>query len=297
MLTVELVNKLDRGRGIQYLLDEACKIFGNPIVMFDTDYSLIAYTNVVTDDPIWNEIVTTGTFCFETQLFFANECFTDDVANAEKLAVLKSNKLKYDRVLGNIFNRDNIKVANIVMVECNRALNEDEFASFETLADLITGEVCKDSFYIAYGENHQSEIIKLLIEQNIENKIFYSSQAQILYDGFKSNLYLAVVGNIQKDMLNHYMKLLRQRKRMFKYGIYSNHILMIMSTDYETFSIKRDLNSLVQLFEQENIFVGISNRFENLFELQKHYSEAVNALKKGMNANADQQIFLYDGKS
>ena len=125
----------------------------------------------------------------------------------------------------------------------------------------------------------------------------YSARVQVLYDGFKSNLYLAVVGNIKKDMLNHYIKLLRQRKRMFKYGIYSNYILMIMSTNYETFSIKRDLNSLVQLFEQENIFVGISNRFENLFELQKHYNEAVNALKKGMNTNADQQIFLYDGKS
>lgn len=63
------IEALRKGEGVQYLLDTASKIFNNPIVIFDTNYSLIAYTDVITDDPIWNELISTGTFSADTQLF------------------------------------------------------------------------------------------------------------------------------------------------------------------------------------------------------------------------------------
>lgn len=294
---VEQMKELKNGNGIQYLLDEGYKILGDPINMFDTDYKLIAHTtDVSSDDPMWNELITTGTFSLNTQIFFMNECFTDDVANAEKLVIMKSDKLKYDRILGHIFNGHGTKVANIVMTDCNEPFEPDALAAFETLADLITNEIRNDGFYITYGEEYQNIWIKKLIDYDVEEKRLYSPHVQILYNGFKANLYLAVVSIARSNTLHdghkYFVDLLRRKQKDFKYAVYDNYIVMIISTNYKTFNIKRELNDLAEYFEQENIFVGISSCFDNLFELRKYYAEAVEALNS-MALNGNRHISIY----
>lgn len=70
-----------------------------------------------------------------------------------------------------------------------------------------------------------------------------------------------------------------------------------MSTDNEILDINKDLRKLSRIYKQRNIHVGISSRFDNLFELQKHYNEAVLALTVGLENNGRQQVFQYDEKS
>lgn len=296
MSKAEQMKNLKTGNGIQHLLDEGHRILGNPLTTFDTDYNLIAYTDVLVDDPFWNELITTGTFCIKSQIFFMNECFTDVVANAKKLALMKSDKLKYDRLLGHILNGKGIKVANILMLECSEAFDTDTVAAFEILADLLSKEISNDEFYITYGETWQHIMIKRLIDFDLEEKGLYSPHVQNLYDGFRTNLYLAVV-DIAKSHAAHngqkfFLDLFRQKQNDFKYAIYDNFIIIIASTDYKAFKIKRELNELAEYFEQENLYVGISSCFDNLFELRKHYTEAVEALNS-LKPNGKRHIQMY----
>lgn len=284
MSKTEKMKKMKSGNGIQHLLDEGYKILGNPINAFDADYNLMAYTDVSVDDRFWIELITTGTFCIEAQMFFMNECFTDDVANAVKLALMKSDKLKYDRILGHVLNGNGIKVANVLMFECNEPFDQDTIAAFEILVDLLTKEISRDEHYITYGEEYQNRWIKKLIDYDIEEKGLYSPHVQILYDNFKSNLYLAVVditrSEAQHNGTKYFVDLFRQKRNDFKYAVYDKYIVVILSTNHKSFDVNRELNGLADYFEQENMFVGISNSFENFFELRKYYAEAVQALSR-----------------
>jgi len=292
----EQMENLKTGNGIQYLLDEGYRILGNPISVFDADYKLIAYTDVSADDYYWNEHISTGTYSITSQMFFMKECFTDIVANAEKLALMQSDQLNYDKILGHIYNGDGIKVANVMMLESKGALEQDKIAAFEILADLITNEIRDDEFYIAYGEAYQDAWIKILIDNDIEEKALYSPHVQILYNDFKTNLYLAVVDIAQSEAQNkgqkYFVDLFRRKRGDFKYAIYGGYIIIIMSTDYKTFNVKRELNGLMKYFEQQNMFIGISSCFSNLFELHKYYAEAVKALKS-MKHNEKRHVFVY----
>jgi len=284
MSKTEKMKKMKSGNGIQHLLDEGYKILGNPINAFDADYNLMAYTDVSVDDRFWIELITTGTFCIEAQMFFMNECFTDDVANAVKLALMKSDKLKYDRILGHVLNGNGIKVANVLMFECNEPFDQDTIAAFEILVDLLTKEISRDEHYITYGEEYQNRWIKKLIDYDIEEKGLYSPHVQILYDNFKSNLYLAVVditrSEAQHNGTKYFVDLFRQKRNDFKYAVYDKYIVVILSTNHKSFDVNRELNGLADYFEQENMFVGISSSFENFFELRKYYAEAVQALSR-----------------
>ena len=302
MKKAEQINALENGKGIQYLLDAAYKIFHNPIAMFGTDnYDLKAYTDVTTDDPIWNELISTGTFSMKTQEFFAEECFIEDVANARKPVILKSSQLKYDRILGNVYNGENIKVANVVMVALDIVFDEDNTAAFEGLIDKITVEIHDDEYYTAYGRAYHESVIVKLLDGIIKNPAIYTDYVQIFYDNFKDYLYVAVVDIAQntlknkgsnQDMLLYFKSLLEGKYRSFKYAIYSGYIVMVMSSKskdfYEGIFFDKDNNP----FKENNLLVGISGSFENPYELRNYYDKAAAALKNGLAKNDDQHIFF-----
>ena len=293
------IKVLETGKGFQYLLDAAYKIFNCPIAIFDTNYNLKAFTDVTVEDPVWNELISTGTFSMKTQEFFAKECFTELVANADKLVVLKSSTLKYDRILGNIFNRDNIKVANVVMVILN-TLDEDDTAAFEEFADLITREIRNDEYFTAYGKAYHESIITKLLDRIITDPIIYTSHVQIFYEGFEDYLYVGVVDimknehvtkkNHQKNLI-YFKDLLENNYRSFKFAIYSGYIVMVMSSKYEDFEEEMFFGMSENPFKQNNLFVGISSSFENAYELRKYYDNAVKALKNGIAKNTQRQFF------
>jgi len=292
---MEQVKSLKNGVGIQSLLDAAYRILGNPIVMFDTDYSLIAYTDIVTDDPIWNEIVSHGVFSEETQEFFNNEGFVEAVANMGRITFMTSDKLKYDRISGKVFNKNNYFVANLVMVGCNKPIESHDSKIFEAVCMLITREISKSDYYQTYEKIHQEAFIKYLVDGNFNDRDRYVGHVAIIYDKLKANLYLAVVDISKSDpdfiRLEYFRDLFMQIQPAYKYAIYSNYILIIISTDNRTFSVNKELNELNKIFEQNSMYAGISNKFENLYELHKHFKEAQKALRYVLEGKSSQRIF------
>jgi len=300
MSKLEQIKALRKDKDIQFLLDAAYEILLNPIAMFDTNYSLLAYTDVKTDDPIWNELVSTGTFCLETQKFFANEYFTYYVTNADKIVVLKSDELKYDRVLAHVFNRDKIKVALLVMVECNTPFTTDDLVVFSAFADKLTAKIRNDEHFTAYGRSYHDTYFVKLLDGEIKDTRIYSPHIQILYDGFNSYLYVGVItvkqSDTQQGRLEYIRGLLAEKYKSFKFAIYSGFIVMVMSSKNNNFNAKSVLGKFDEFFAQNDILAGISSSFESLYELRMYYDEAVMALKNGIDSDSDsdKHVFMYD---
>lgn len=292
------VKTLKNGLGIQNLLDAACIILGNPMFMFDTDYKLLSYTETVTDDSIWNEMIAYGTFRRETQEFFKDEGFVEVVANAKRITFMTSDKLKYNRILGKIFNKNNTHVANLVIIACNKPFEPQDSAVFEAICKIITKEISNSEFYQQYEKIYQETLVRNLIDGIFEDRELYAAHIATIYDSLKENLYLAVADTSKCDpdhtKLVYFRDLFKQIQAEYKYAIYSDYILIIISTDHSTLNVNKELNKLNKLFEQNNIYVGISSSFENLFELSKYYTEALKALNYIGDSKSNQRIFPHD---
>ena len=299
MNKLEQVKAMKNGKGLQYLLDAAKSIFHNPILMFEIDDHLIAFTDDDVDDPIWNELISTGTFSMKTLEFFAKEYFSECIANADKVAVVRSAELKYGIMAGHIFNRENVKVGIVAMYEYWTSFDDDTLAAFELFSAKITSEIRHDEHFIELGRAFHEDMINRLLDRNIRNPLVYTPHLQILYDGFDDYLYVAVVdvsrNDIRQNGLEYFKQLLMTRNRSYKYAIYSGHIVMIMSSRYKSFYEELFFEEYQGLFRKNNLFAGVSGSFENLYELRDHYDEAVAALKNE-NSNV-QRVFKYDNTS
>ena len=301
---INQLQKIENGKGVEYILNKVYEIMGNPALIFDMEYKLTAYpTGAVNDDPIWCEFMEHGKLSEETIEFFKNESFIDSVANCTQfdgVTYLFSGKLKYNRIFGQLYNKEGMPVADLVMVACEAPFEDYTPELIKTVCSIISKEISQNDYYQQYGQTYQDNILKKLIEEAIEDKGIYSGHVSNIEKGLKSNIFIAAVdisqSNSQNTDLEYFRDLLKKTEPVFKYSIYSNYIVILISSNYSELKIKRDLSNLNDLFEKENIHAGISSCFENLFELHKYFFEAVYALYDSEKIPNAQKINLYSKK-
>ena len=172
MSKVKQVKDLKNGKGLQYLLDAAKRIFHNPLSIADMNHRGIAFTDDSVDDPVWNEMTSTATLSMKSRDFFAKQYFSGYIANADKYTILKSDKLKYARMSGYIFNRENVKVGIVLMYECYTPFDEDIRAAFELFTAKITCELLSSRYFIKAGKALYEEMIEGLPVRVVENRIY-----------------------------------------------------------------------------------------------------------------------------
>lgn len=293
------IKEIKPGKGIQLLINEASRIFGNPILVHDVDFKLVAHTeNVITDDPLWNELVTTGEHNAQSQEFFRNEGFFDIVADVSPVTLLSSPKIKYDRIFGKLYNKEKIMVACTDMLLCFKPMEYGDAEAFEAFRLLLQKELNKSPYYRTYGKLYQENLFKKLIDGSIADKTYYSCHVANIYNELKSYLFLAVADIARYS--SDYAKLTVVRDTFFKknpscrYSIYKNHVIILISSDSGRFNIKEDLGTLMGFIQKNNICVGISRVFENVFDFPKHYKEAVTALNQCLCDGGQSLVYLYD---
>jgi len=281
------LESLNNGRGIKYLLNEGYKIMGNPFIMIDTSYNLLAYVEgIVTDDLLFNEIITLGTFSHETVDFFNLENFVAAYAESEVVSVMKSNKLKYDRMNGKLFDKDGVQLGNICVVACMKPFEDGDMELIEIFCEILSVELQNSEFYQKIDRVYQESLLDMLIDGEVKDDNIVKEKIAELRGRLKANLYIGVIDISQYDHtvthLAYFRDLFSKIQPEHMYYIHLNNIMAIISTDNETLCIERDLGILREFFAKYKIYAGISGGFQDLFELRKYYKEAINALNCGL---------------
>ena len=140
---------------IEKLLNEAYKKLGNPIFVFNMEYELMAHSyGADNDDRICAEFMQYGKLGPKTIEFFGNECFIDTVASCDGVTYLISDKLKYDRIFGQLYSKNNSPVADLVIVACEKPFEPNTPALVKELCATISKNLVKDEFYQIYGQTY-----------------------------------------------------------------------------------------------------------------------------------------------
>lgn len=281
---------------LNHIVNEAYRILGHPMVVYDTSYNLMAYTeNIITDDPIWNEFVTLKTLSHETVDFCVEEHFISAYAESEIVSMLKSDKLKYDRMNGKVFDKDNVQLGDVTVVACMKPFEDGDAELIEILSEILSVALQNSEFYPSIERVYQESLLSDILTGKATD---YPEVISELYDGLKNNLYLAVVDISQYERtvthLAYFTTLFRRMQPEYKYFIHLSNLIIIVSTDDEWLNIKKDMAKLNEFFTKYNVYAGISGKFQDLKKLNKYYREAINALNYGLKSMRKQNIFSYD---
>lgn len=290
---IETLRNID---DISDILQRASEILGNPIVLFDTSYNLLYNTRyVLTDDIFWNELVNTGTFSQKTVDFFNTANFILECAKSEVVSKMDSPQIKYSRINGKLFDKDNIQIANICIVACNKNFKNEDIELIEFLCEILSERLQKSGLSQRINKVYGKSVLSNIIN----GKKIKQKDIATLYKDLKSNLYIAVVDISGYDKTNthlaYFRDVFKKLQPEFKYFIHLNHIVIILSTHNKFLSLKKDINSLNTFFKENNIYCGISSKCCDLTQIRKQHTEAINALNLGLKSPIIKaNIFYYD---
>ena len=297
----EQVNALENGKGIQYLLDSARNIFCSPIYVIDAFYNLIAFSGVPVDDTYWNELIETGTFGAGALELMASENVVRDVSYSDKIVRLRSDKLSSDLISGHIYNGDNIWVGQMTISE-KIPFDTERIAAFEMLIDKISGEIHDYEYFTKQPTIFFQNTIEKLLDITAQSSPINNPQAQIMHFGFERYLYVAVVSIVRNDILEnvhqsrlaYFQSLLKTKYQSFQYAIYTDHLVVLMSSQHSDYYSATYFSPNAGFFEENGLYIGISNSYENVYETRRYYDQALTALKNGIKQEGGQRVFYYN---
>lgn len=285
-------------KDIQCVLNKAAEIIGNPIALFDITYRFIACTeNVTTDDILWNELTGSGKFSHKTVDLFFSEGFINSYAESETCILLRNDKLQYERFCGTIFDEHGFQTGDIVVIACFKPFEPGDSLLVDALCDVISQSWIVEKFGKSEKALLEGSIVNTLIETDIIDKKLIKEVARI-YDSLKSNLYIAVIDISQYDKtithLEYFCDLFSRIQGEYRYCVYFNYIVVIISIDGKFISTEKDLKALSEFFTKNRIYAGVSSKFFELTKMKAYYNEAINALNYGQKSKREQNIFYFD---
>ena len=302
MDVLEKVRALENGKGIQYLTDSAYRIFASPLYLLDAFYNLVAFSGDLADSPIWSELIKTGTFSTDAMEIMADEDVVRDVSYSDRIVRLKSDKLRSNVLSGHIFNGDNIWVGELSMFEII-PFDTGQMAAFDMLLDKISSEIRDYDYFTIQPAMFFEHTINRLLDKTLDNTLANNPQAQIMHYGLENYLFVAVVYSARNNMLerihrnrlSYFLSLLKTRYKSFRYAVYFDHLVVLMSSKHGDFHEALPLGQDYSLFEYNNLYAGVSDGFENIYEIRKYYDQAAAALKDGLERDDGRRVFISQG--
>ena len=290
---LEQVQALENGRGIQFLIDSAYVIFNNPLYMLDSYYNLIAASDGPMELVVWSEMIKTGTLGANVKEALAKAGILSVVSPSEKpIYFPKRENWSGGIITMTVMNRDNSRVAQVTMYDHYLPFGEDVPDAFGMLVKKISYEIRDYDYFIHLPFIYFDDAVNKLLDRNSPATLYNYSQAQLIRYEHKEYLYVAVVSTARYDMLKnvhssrlaYFSSLLKARYHAYRYAVYEDNIVMLISSEHKDYSEALPFGQDHSLFEYNDLYAGVSESFDNIYDFCKYYDQATTTLRNNLES-------------
>ncbi len=296
--SAELLNSLIKGRGLKYIVQLGSEILGNPIILMDSSFKLLATsTSREVADPSWNEMVSLG-YCPQKYITeFKRQKNTQKVVDSQLPVFIDHDSLKSLRkIVGKIIIRDTI-VGYLTVFENDQDLKEEDIEITRLLCDVVSSEMQKNKNFENFSGVMYEYLITDLLDEKFDNRKIVKERVKSLQWDQPQDFYLITADIPKSDITFYHVEYLKRTVESFlpycKPIYYDENlcVLLNLKKPQELDSIK---SSLAKLFKENNLTAGMSLRFADIMDIKKYYEQSKNALRVGRVLKRHDYLYDYD---
>lgn len=301
MVRVSSINELMRTHDVQEIINLARPIFGNPLILSNGSYTVMAITEEKgIDDPKWTEItVTRGVPMGVVTNSSVNETYRRSLEtqrpvldqNAEGVNMLRKVLSTGERILGYLD-------SPLYMQE----IEEDDIEFFDFLGNLLSMELQKNSEQACLPDNMLDYFVFDLLEGHMVDRKLINERLEF----FQWNLFakgsvqiVSIRGKYQELETDNirFRQLLEKLSKTFpndRSFAYMNQLKMLCPVSDCLQKDERFMEQLEAMLISEELVAGISRPLIEIESISDFNRQSERAAELGRRFHPKQSIHLYD---
>ncbi|MEE8674632.1 PucR family transcriptional regulator [Tractidigestivibacter scatoligenes] len=296
MLTAHFSNN-----GLQYVVEEASRALGNPVVVVDSAYHYVARHVEGKLDPSRHlDQVLEQEFRYESILedgiaFIEHARITERCAQSPRPIVI------YNEVLGaNTMVTPSVvhgvTIAHTMMIERDHPFGDVDLECMGRLGRFVAQEMQKTNLYTASRGQMDSYFLVNLLNDEQPSHAVTARRLSVLDFTPLPELYIAVLdpnhARVAPHDLNTIAMQLTGCLQSSIYATYEDALVVAFSREKGTGLGDYTEELLRKVADVNDLSIGVSNAFDDLTHIRSHYEQARAAIKAGRMVS----VFLEDGQ-
>lgn len=292
-----LVNALFSGNGLQYLVDTATRILGNPIYVVDLQHKYLAISaGLIPDNAFFNAESQSG-YISEQGIASIRANRLDEKVRKADTAYYYVNELVQKGMLVDAVRIQGIEVGHIMMLESEHPFREFDADFFHRFSNLVSMELQKDSAYTRNKGVMYSYFLSDLLRNPGQDASRIRERLRLLGYNLKETFYIVAIppaGHSTSDLqLNVILERLIQIFSGSIYVIYEDTIVFFISRELFQNLSEYEMSQLADYLSANQLKAGISNFFRQLEDMPSFYQQAVDAVKLGLKLKDPSPVYYY----
>lgn len=283
---------IDRG-GMQYILDTASEVFGNPLFVCDLGYKIICCSDRDADyDDLWKHVKDYGYSLPEQILEIMR---TGDLARIYGSDEARTGKYPFASCpfLAERIRDGNHLLGHICVYGCRQPFGDRDQELLNLLCRILSREMLYEGISSPLKIPYYTLLADLL-EGTLTDREELKLRLKCLKLTLPSRMYLAV-GSFQNQMLkvsaHYFLEYLTQKLPGSLGIIYKDQVLLLLPEQaLENQLLERALDSCR---EHMDCRIGISYPFSDAISLKLHYEQALSALQIARLLKLEGRLYRY----
>ena len=297
--STSLLDCIIKGKELRDVIETGFEILGNPIMLMDTAYKVLAYkTNETIDDPVWADLVEHGYSSHKFVSLFKNERIIEKILKSDLPIILDTGVAEtIRRFLGKIVLNGNCK-GYLAVLEYNHRFSDQDTQITRLICEVISSlmQSRNDRMKNTYGMMFET-IIQDLLEKRIEDVSTLSGRLDACEWKISSRLFAVTVDMCKYNDVS-FIDFFRNKLSAILPGVksvnYDEALILLLDLEAEMFSTDCGLFDAFDCFIKENdLLAGISLPFNDLLQLPKFYRQSRRALEIGKYLHPQDRVFQY----
>lgn len=284
-------------QGLQYMVDIAYEVFGNPIFVIDTSFKYLAISSAFSpNNTIFEEENSSG-YILEAGIRSIREANLDEKIRNASAPYYFKNPLHGTGMLIASVKIHGIEVAKVMLYESLRIFTDIDSILLSRLSRFVSMELQKNSFFSQNKGVMFSYFLADLLDSPEINYPSVRERLHILGFDLKEDLYMMTISaSSYRDANAKLEVIVRELNNILVgslYAIYENTLVMLFSRSRENGLSAYELTALENYLKSNSLTAGMSNFFTDLKSARRFYLQAKKAAEVGLRLQDEGPIHYY----
>lgn len=293
----QMIKILHSNRGLQALVDAAYDILGNPLLVVDTSYKILASCqNVIYTRDDLNVQIDLG-YMLEKNIVDMKKARLYERAREAHYPYYSKDKGARDGWITALIYIHGIETAHIAVTDTNRPFSEEDFEFIDFLCRIVSLELQKSDFYQTNKSLMHSFFLSELLDNHFCDMETVHRRAQSLNWIRTDYLRVMVVCEHSMVIFDKKAQLISQFMTMMfpvcHWVIYEGNLVFLIGTIEPSLNEFRGNERLETFLTANHLTASISRCFHSLIDTRRFYDEALTAFRLGQQFHPDHAIYVY----